>query len=101
MWMSSRTRNEFGIQFSHKRLPNFASKTGLSVKRNSLCNTMKPITMIIKESHYLISGDFSHFERKCAMTNGKQESKIVLTLNFELLVKSMTKSKPTTSKGIQ
>jgi acyl carrier protein len=59
--MSSRTHNEFGIEFPRKRLSNlktFANKAGLLVKHNELWDTIKSIIMISKESHRYASGDF-------------------------------------------
>ncbi len=88
--MSSRTHNEFGIQFPRKRLPILgknANKAGLSIKHNDLWNTIKSIIMINKEIHCFASGDFELHERNCAMSDGKQESISVAKLNFEPLFK--------------
>ena len=99
--MSSHTLNEFGIQFPHKRLPNFAEKAGFSFRYNYLWNTMKPITMVNKDNHgFVNSSDLSWHDRKYAISDGKQESIIVVIWNSELLVnKPVTKSIPTISQG--
>jgi hypothetical protein len=65
--MSSRTHNEFGIQFTHKRLPNFADKAELSVRHNDLWNTTKSIPMANKDSQCYINGGILGHERKCAI----------------------------------
>jgi len=59
--MSSRTHNEFGIQFPRNRSPNlktFTNKAGVLVKHNDLWDTIKLIIMISKESRRFASGDF-------------------------------------------
>ena len=56
--MSSRTLNEFGIQFPRKRLPNFANKAGLSFRHNDVWNTMKSIIVVTKGSRCFVSVDF-------------------------------------------
>ena len=56
--MSSSAHNEFGIQFLHKRLPNFDNEAGLSVRYNDLWNTTKSIKVVNKKSHCYISDDF-------------------------------------------
>ena len=97
--MSSRTHNEFGIQFPRQRLPIFANKAGLSFRHNYLWNTMKSISMINKDNHGFISGNFSWYERKCAISDGKQGTIILVKWNSVLLVRSVTKSIPIISQG--
>jgi hypothetical protein len=96
--MSSRTHNEFSIQFPHKRLPNFANKTGLSVRQNDLWNNMKSISIINIERRHFVSGDILWYERKCAILDGKQESIKVVKWNC-VPYKPMIKSIPTISQG--
>ncbi len=58
--ISSRTHNEFGIQFPHYRLPNCSIKAGLLFRNNVLWNIMKSITLVNKDNHgFVSSGDFS------------------------------------------
>jgi hypothetical protein len=73
--MSSRTHNnEFGIQIPHKRLPKFVNTAGLSFRHNDLWNIMKSITTINEDNRGFVisSGDFSWYERKCAILDGKK-----------------------------
>ncbi len=96
--MSYRTRNKFGIHFPHKKIAEFRQQGRVSIKHNDLWNTMKSRTMFNKESRSFVSSDFLWHERKCAISDGKHKSKIVVEWNSELLVISMTKSIPTISQ---
>ncbi len=96
--MSSRTIDEFDIQFPYKRLPNFANKAGLSFRHNELWNTMKSIIAVNKGSHCFVSVDFLCHEQKCAISDGKQESIIVLKW-ISGPYKPVTKSIPSISQG--
>ena len=96
--MSCRTRNEFGIQFPHQRLPNFANKAGYQSNTMTYGTPWSREQWSIKRVIALFSGDFLWHKRKCAISDGKQQSRIVVKWNSELVVNSVTKSIPTISQ---
>ena len=56
--MYSRANIELGIQFPHKRLPNFTNKAGISIGDNDFRNAMKSVAIVNKKMCYLFGIDF-------------------------------------------
>jgi hypothetical protein len=78
--MSSCTHIEFGIQFPHKRLPEFATKSWVPIRGNKFRNAMKFLTIVNKEISsffccyfFMTRDEMSHFRQVANQNQNSSE----------------------------